>query len=101
MSGGAGTIHRIHVRLPTASLGTNLAAVKVNLTGPGPDPDLAEALFTASQTGDQFVTIVEPPSPNPFVYQYSITGYTPQGIPVRGDAGQSSDPNLVVRLPGS
>jgi len=99
VSDGAGATHRIRVRLPSPSLGPSLAAIKVDLAGPGTPPDTAEALFTPSQLADQNVALVQADTSIPFVYQYTVTGYTPQGLPVRGDSGQSNSPNLIVRLP--
>ena len=99
VSDGAGATHRIRVRLPSPSLGPGLAAIKVDLTGPGAPPDTAEALFTPSQLADQTVALVQADTSTPFVYQYAVTGYTTQGLPVHGDSGQSSSPNLIVRLP--
>jgi hypothetical protein len=100
VSDGAGATHRVKVRLPDTNLAAaGLAAVKVDLRGPGDDPDTAEALFTPSQLADQTLTLVQPEEGGPFRYTYAITGYTSRGLPVTGDSGESGDPNLIVRLP--
>jgi hypothetical protein len=100
ISDGAGATHRIKVRLPGANLAAlNLAAIKVNLVGPGESPDTAEAVFTPSQTADQTLALVQPDAGGPFVYRYSVTGYSNQGLPIPGDSGESADLNLFVRMP--
>ena len=59
----------------------------------------AEAVFTPSQTADQTLALVQPDTGGPFVYQYQVTGYSNQGLPIAGDRGESADLNLFVRVP--
>jgi hypothetical protein len=102
ISDGAGSTHRIRARL----LGTDLAsagllAVKLQLRGPGADPDTTEALFTPSQVADQTLTLVQPDGGGPFRYTYAVTGYTTAGLPVPGASGETGDVNLLIPLPSN
>lgn len=100
ISDGAGTTRRIKVKLLNPDLtGANLVAVRVNVVGPGENPDTAEALFTAGQLSDQTLTLVQPDQGGPFTYSYAVTGYTKQGLPLVGQTGGSSSLNLLVPLP--
>jgi hypothetical protein len=100
ISDGAGMTHRIRIKPANTNLAAaNLVAIKVNLLGPGDDPDTAEALFTSSQIADQTLALVQPDTAGAFVYRYNVTGYSVQGLPIKGDSGESSDLNLIVRLP--
>jgi hypothetical protein len=100
ISDGAGTTHRIKAKLLNADLtGANLAALTLKLQGHGENPDFAEALFTASQVGDQLLTLVEPDGEDAFSYKFSVTGYSREGLPIQGDSGETSDANFLIRLP--
>ncbi|HSF43239.1 MAG TPA: hypothetical protein VLT87_25790 [Thermoanaerobaculia bacterium] len=100
ISDGAGTTRRIKVKLVNPDLASaNLAAVRVNVVGPGENPDTAEALFTAGQVIDQTLTLVQPDEGGTFTYSYSVTGYTRQGLPLAGQTGGSSSLNLLIPLP--
>ncbi|OGB17907.1 MAG: hypothetical protein A2W72_15860 [Burkholderiales bacterium RIFCSPLOWO2_12_67_14] len=98
---GVGVTQRVRVRLPQASLGT-LIAVKVDLQGPGDEPDVASVLFTPSQLEEKTVVLVQPPSAGggPFTYRFSVTGYNNLGQPVPGQSGQQTGPALIVPMPG-
>lgn len=60
---------------------------------------MAEAVFTASQAADQTLTLVQPDAGGPFTYTYNVTGYSLQGLPIKGDSGETSDTNILIRLP--
>lgn len=97
---GEGRTSRIRLKLLNTDLASaGLVALKVQVVGPGENPDSAEALFTASQTADQMLTLVQPAEAGPFVYTYQVTGYNRQGIPIPGISGQESSLNLLVPLP--
>ncbi len=100
VSDGAGVTHRILVKLPSKDLSSfGLAALKVDLVGPGDDPDTASVLFTPSQTDDKMPALVQPGDGGTFTYSYKVTGYTTQGLPIEGDSGTSSGPTLIVKIP--
>ncbi len=100
ISDGPGTTHRIKVKLIAQNLTqAGLAALKVDMVGPGDTPDSESALFTPSQMDDKTVSLVQPDGGGTFVYSYRVTGYTQQGIPVPGDSGQSSEKILIVGSP--
>ncbi len=100
VSDGTGVTKRIKVKLLNSDMSsTQLLALKVNLVGPGDDPDRAEVLFTPSQTGEQMVALVQPIEGNTFTYHYDVTGFNARGIPVPGDTGESSDQVLLIGLP--
>lgn len=99
LSDGAGSTHRIGVRLANSDLGTaGLAAVRVRLAGPGADPDRAEVLFTPSDAGAKTVALVQP-GQGVFQYSYEVEGYTSDGLPKPGASGQSADLTLILALP--
>jgi hypothetical protein len=97
---GVGVTQRIRVRLPQATLGA-LIALKVDLRGPGDEPDFASVLFTPSQLEEKTVVLVQPPSAGggPFTYSFTVTGYNNLGQPVPGQTGQQSGPALIVPMP--
>lgn len=97
---GEGRTSRIRLKLLNPDLASaNLAAIKVHIRGSGDNPDEAEALFTASQTADQTLTLVQPAEAGPFHYTYTITGYTRQGLPLAGVTAQESTLNLLIPSP--
>jgi hypothetical protein len=96
---GIGRAARIRAHLSSQDLASaQLSAVKVLVVGTGEAPDMEEALFTPSQANDQFLTLVQQ-SEGPIAYRYNILGYSRTGIPIPGDSGQETTPNLIVRLP--
>ena len=100
VSDGAGSTHRIRVKLLDTNLGAaGLAALKVFLEGPGDQPDTAEALFTPSQAADQTLALVQPDAGGPFTYKYRVVGYSLAGLPVPGDSGTTSEAIFLARLP--
>ncbi|MEE8585453.1 MAG: hypothetical protein V3T83_11430 [Acidobacteriota bacterium] len=102
ISDGEGATKRITVRLvgtPLASAG--LSAMKVNLTGPGEDPDRDSVIFTPSQSQDQRVSLVQPVEGGQFSYTFQVTGYNLSGRPVEGDSGESSENVLLVSAPSA
>jgi len=92
---GDGTTHRINVQLVDTTLG-GLLAIKVDLTGP--DGDFAEVIFTPAGNASQKVTLVAAVGV-PWAYTYTVTGYTAKGLPMKGDARATSEPQLLVRTP--
>lgn len=100
ISDGPGRVHRILVKLVNPNLfGAGLAYVKVSLKGLGEQGDRDEVLFSSNQTQDRMVALVQPDEGGPFSYEYQVTGYTVQGVPVPGANGSSSEPSLLVALP--
>lgn len=98
ISDGVGKIHAIQVHLPSKDLG-NLAALKVDFTGSGDDPDFASVLFTPSQVNDRTVYLVQSGKTTAFSYTYKVTGYTQHGQPIAGDSGTATGSSLVVKMP--
>ena len=97
---GPGRTQRIKVQLANPDLtSTGLSAVRVELTGMGNPPDRAEALFTASQTMPQVITLLAPSDNQPLTYHYQVTGFTRQGLPISGQSDDESLFNLLVALP--
>jgi len=100
ISDGEGSTHRVKVKLIVPNLTqAGLAAIKVDLVGPGENPDRESALFTPSQMDDKAVALVQPSKGSVFAYDFKVTGYTTNGVPVAGDTGQSSDGTLIIRAP--
>lgn len=100
ISDGAGKTHRIRVKLVPPDLNRlGLAAVQVDLSGPGSEPDRDTVLFTPSQVDDRTVSLVQPDAGGEFKYRYQVTGYTTQGLQVPGASGESSSPILIVSTP--
>lgn len=100
VSDGAGTTHRIKVKLVDPNMAARqLAAVRVNLVGPGEAPDSAEVLFTPSQSADQQLLLVQADGGPLFRYTYQVTGYSQIGLPVVGASGEVGDQTLIVPLP--
>ncbi len=100
ISDGAGTTHRIEVKLPSQNLGT-LIGLKIDFTGPGDNPDVESCLFTPSQVEDKPIALVQPSGNGSFVYRFKVTGYDNQGNPIPGQAGESSDKTFIVPLPAA
>ena len=98
ISDGSGEVHRIKVRLPSPSLGT-LVALKIELTGPGEDPDSESVLFTPSQLEEKMVALVQSGTGSPFAYTFKVTGYDGRGNEVPGQSKQSADRVLIVPMP--
>lgn len=97
---GPGRTHRIKVNLVGQDMiSAGLIAVKVNLTGPGEQPDRESVIFTPSQYQEQTVSLVQPHEGDVFTYSYEVTGYNIQGEVLPGDSGETSDSNLFVRMP--
>ncbi|HSR51440.1 MAG TPA: hypothetical protein VLV83_11470 [Acidobacteriota bacterium] len=101
ISDGEGATRRVTVRLVGTSLAqAGLTAMKVDLTGPGDDPDRDSAIFTPTQSQDQTLSLVAAEASGSFPYSFQVTGYDLQGHPVEGDSGDSSDDTLLVNAPG-
>ncbi len=98
ISDGAGTTHRIIVRLPQTVDWNSIMAVKVDLHGPGEHSDFTQAIFTPSQTADQTVWLVQP-TEGQFQYRFDVTAYTLNGSPVPGISQETSDRTLIVQVP--
>lgn len=98
---GVGVTQRIRVRLPQLSLGS-LVAVRVDLEGPGDEPDFTSVLFTPSQLDEKTVALVQPlvTGGDVFVYRFSVTGYNNLGQAIPGQSGQQAGPILIVPMPG-
>jgi hypothetical protein len=102
ISDGEGKTTRLKVKLVNSDLASaNLMAVKVQVVGPGENPDSAEALFTPTAVADQTLTLVQPGEAGPMRYRYQVTGFNRQGIPVPGVAGEDTSLNLLIPLPAA
>ncbi|MEM8808937.1 MAG: hypothetical protein AAGF01_23205 [Cyanobacteria bacterium P01_G01_bin.38] len=100
--GPPGKTARIRVRLSGADTlmeQVGLVAIKVDLVGPGEDPDQESVIFTPSQTDQKTVTLIRPEDADPFAYQYQITGYDLNGEEIAGESGETSDLTLFVKVP--
>jgi hypothetical protein len=97
---GPGRTRRIRVNLGGQDMiSAGLIAVKVNLTGPGDQPDRESVIFSPSQHREQTVSLVQPHEGDVFTYSYKVTGYNIQGEALPGDSGESSDTTLFIRMP--
>lgn len=97
---GPGSTHRIKIKLVGQDMiSAGLIAVKVNLTGPGDQPDRESVIFTPSQNQEQTASLVQPHEGDVFTYSYEVTGYNIQGEVLPGDSGETSESNLFVRMP--
>jgi len=100
--GPPGKTTRIRVQLSGAENlidQASLAAIKVDLTGPGENPDRESVIFTPSQLETKTVTLIQPEGVDQFTYQYEVKGYTLNGDVVAGESGESSDFTLLVKVP--
>ena len=101
ISDGAGTTHRIKVKLIGQDLTqAGLAAVKVDLVGVGEEGDRESTIFTPSQAAERIISLVQPDSGGMFTYTYNVTGYNLRGEVVPGVSAQTSDTTMFVKVPG-
>lgn len=99
---GPGVPFRVAVQLVGPQLASaGLLALKVDLVGPGDEPDRDTALFTPSQAAPQAVTLVQEPGEGTFTYRYAVTAYDQQGRPRPAGGGQSSDRTLLITVPAA
>jgi hypothetical protein len=99
ISDGAGTTHRIKVKLLGQDMTqAGLAAIKVDFIGVGEEGDRESTIFTPSQIAERIVSLVQPDS-GEFAYTYKVTGYNLRGEIVPGMSAQTSDTTLFVKVP--
>lgn len=99
ISDGAGTTHRIKVKLLGQDMTqAGLAAIKVDLIGTGEEGDRESTIFTPSQAAERIVSLVQPDS-GAFTYTYKVTGYNLRGEVVPGVSAQTADTTLFVKVP--
>jgi len=96
LSEGAGTIQRVRLKLPSASL-AEFIALKVELIGSGDIADETSALFTPSQLEDQFVSLVQPDGAERH-YDFTVTGYDIQGVAMVLASGSSDDATFIIPM---